>query len=64
MNKWLYRRADKIICVGRDMEEVIKNKLTANTEKVVTIQNWAALEEVAPARRDENQTLKRVESSR
>lgn len=60
MNKWLYRRAAKIITVGRDMEEVIKNKLTKNPEKVVTIQNWAALEEVSPRRRDENELLKEL----
>ena len=60
MNKWLYRRADKIICVGRDMEEVIKNKLKSNPEKVVTIQNWASLEEVSPAHRHENALLKEL----
>ncbi len=60
MNKWLYRRADKIICVGRDMEEVIKNKLESNPEKVVTIQNWASLEEVSPANRHENALLKEL----
>lgn len=60
MNRWLYRRADKIITVGRDMEEVIKNKLDADKEKVVTIQNWASLEEVAPAHRHENALLKEL----
>ena len=57
MNKWLYRRASKIITVGRDMEKVIKNKLSANPEKVVTIQNWASLEEVSPRPREENEIL-------
>ena len=60
LNRWLYRRADKIITVGRDMESVVKNKLKANPEKVLTIQNWASLEEVSPVRRDENGLLQEL----
>lgn len=61
LNKWLYRRADTIITVGRDMEAVVKNKLKANPEKVITIQNWASLEEVSPIRREENELLKELD---
>lgn len=60
LNKWLYARADKIITVGRDMEEIVKTKLLENPEKVVTIQNWASLEEVSVIKRDENELLQEL----
>lgn len=60
MNKWLYRRADTIITVGRDMEKAVRGKLVSNPEKVITIQNWASLEEVSPIRRDESRLLKEL----
>ncbi|REJ79303.1 MAG: glycosyltransferase WbuB [Acidobacteria bacterium] len=60
LNKWLYGGAEKIITVGRDMEEAVALEPGADSERIVTIQNWASLEEVSPTERSENELLKEL----
>lgn len=63
MNGWLYRQAEKVIVVGRDMEELVKRQMGENTNgknKVAVIQNWASLEEVEPLPRASNPLLKEL----
>jgi glycosyltransferase involved in cell wall biosynthesis len=63
LNVWLYREAERIIVVGRDMGELVKNQLNGNLghkTKIEVIQNWASLEEIEPARRDNNELLKEL----
>jgi len=38
---WSYNSADAIITIGRDMSEVIKNKVVSGSLKIKLIQNWA-----------------------
>ena len=63
LNGWLYRGAERVIVVGRDMQELV----AAQTEKgrnqkpeIKVIQNWASLEEVEPMSRQENVLLKEL----
>lgn len=60
MNKRLYRGAAKIIVVGRDMKELLTEKLDGDDTRIVTIPNWAELERVDPAPREENTLLKEL----
>ena len=63
-NGWLYRRAKKIIVVGRDMKELVGGKLIKygvnGSVPVSTIPNWAELEQVEPAPRKENALLEEL----
>ncbi len=60
MNKRLYRGATKIIVVGRDMKELLTEKLDGDDTRIVTIPNWAELERVDPAPREHNALLKEL----
>lgn len=63
-NGWLYRRAKKIIVVGRDMKQMIEQKIGAANAlqriPVEVIQNWAELEQVEPRPRAENPLLEKL----
>jgi colanic acid biosynthesis glycosyl transferase WcaI len=56
-NRWLYKYAAKIIVVGRDMKELLTKKTIGLDVPIVNIPNWAELESVAPAARDDNKLL-------
>lgn len=61
LNGLLYRKAERIVAVGRDMREIVEAQITSAGEDkktlVAVIQNWAALEEVQPLPRDKNELL-------
>jgi len=38
---WSYNSADAIIVIGRDMSEVVSNKILSGPQKITLIQNWA-----------------------
>ena len=56
-NRWLYKYAAKIIVVGRDMYELLMRKTAGLDIPIITIQNWAELESVAPSPRSQNALL-------
>lgn len=71
LNKRLYRRAERIIVVGRDMRELVEAQLNQTNRTndngkpdkkipVDVIQNWASLEEIKPLPRNENKLLKEL----
>lgn len=63
LNRWLYSNAKKIIVVGRDMEDVVSRQLNQKNRtenKIAVIPNWAALEEIEPRPRAENELLKKL----
>lgn len=62
-NRWLYKYAAKIIVVGRDMKTLIERKIEGLDVPVVVIPNWAELETVEPADRNENRLLKELNLS-
>jgi colanic acid biosynthesis glycosyl transferase WcaI len=57
LNNWLYKHASKIIVVGRDMNELVREKTNGLKIPIVFIPNWADLESVYPTPRDENSLL-------
>ena len=59
-NRWLYKHASQIIVVGRDMAEMTKRKTEGLDIPVVTIPNWAELENVSPTARDQNPLIKEL----
>ena len=56
-NRWLYKHASKIIVVGRDMRELLTRKTEGLDIPIVCIPNWAELESVEPASKDDNRML-------
>ncbi len=63
LNRWLYSNAKKIIVVGRDMEDVVRAQLNEKVipdKKIAVIPNWAALEEIEPRPKTENELLKQL----
>ncbi|HUF02552.1 MAG TPA: glycosyltransferase family 4 protein [Aridibacter sp.] len=60
LNRRLYAGAARIITVGRDMEESVAQEPGADRERIVTIQNWASLEEVSPVPKGENELLREL----
>ena len=63
-NDWLYKRAKKIIVVGRDMKQLverkIKNKNGMSRMAIDVIPNWAELEQVEPKPKCENLLLEEL----
>ncbi|QYO67346.1 glycosyltransferase family 4 protein [Leptolyngbya sp. 7M] len=59
-NRWLYKHCAKIIVVGRDMEEMTRHKTHGLDIPIVYIPNWAELETVSPAPREENTLIKEL----
>ncbi len=55
----LYRLVDRIVVLGRDMDQLVRGKLggSAARTKIVIIRNWADLEDVRPAERATNPLL-------
>lgn len=59
-NRWLYKNAARIIVVGRDMEKLIRQKTEGLDSAIAVIPNWAELETVSPATRNENPLVKEL----
>ncbi len=59
-NRRLYNYANKIIVVGRDMQELVERKISGFDIPIEYIPNWAELEQVKPSNREENQLLKQL----
>lgn len=56
-NRWLYKHSQRIIVVGRDMAEKIRQKAAGLDPRIEYIPNWAELETIEPRRREGNQLL-------
>ncbi len=56
-NRWLYKHAEMIVVVGRDMREMVGAKTAGLDLRIETIPNWAELETVEPRPRDGNPLL-------
>jgi len=59
-NHRLYKYANKIIVVGRDMEELVGRKIRGFDIPIECIPNWAELEQVKPLNREENRLLNQL----
>lgn len=47
-------RYQKIVVLGRDMQEVVGAKLSGRADRVAIIPNWGDTDEIAPIRHDDN----------
>jgi glycosyltransferase involved in cell wall biosynthesis len=56
-SRWLYKRADRIVVIGRDMRDLVSSKLLTPTDKIVLIENWAEVEEIAALPREHRPPL-------
>lgn len=56
----LYRTAERIIVLGRDMERLISSKLGAHSGTIVIIPNWADLDEVSITPRAQSRLLEEL----
>jgi glycosyltransferase involved in cell wall biosynthesis len=57
LNTLLYRSANVIVVLGRDMQERIQARLGEHRGRVVVICNWAELDSIHPLPRDETSLL-------
>ncbi len=54
MNKILYRSFERIVVLGRDMDQLVKDKLGRSNKHVTIIPNWADVDLVKPASKANN----------
>lgn len=59
-NRWLYRNADRIIVIGRDMQHLVASKLQTGNERVVIATNWANTEVISTQPRNQNKLLSKL----
>ena len=57
LNRLLYRRATRIVVLGRDMQRLVQRKLPPGDGRVVIIENWADLDAITPLPRAGNPLL-------
>jgi glycosyltransferase involved in cell wall biosynthesis len=57
LNRWVYKYAEKVIVMGRDMHELFTKKTAGLDLTVVTIPNWADLAAIRPTPRETNELL-------
>jgi glycosyltransferase involved in cell wall biosynthesis len=55
--RWLYRRMERVIVLGRDMAVLAAAKMPGREDRIDLIPNWADLELVVPAERHANALL-------
>jgi len=49
LNGWLYRNADRVVVLGRDMERLVRSRMRSDKRHIHVIRNWADLEAVEPS---------------
>jgi colanic acid biosynthesis glycosyl transferase WcaI len=60
LTRLLYRGVERIIVLGRDMEQLVHDKLGHGNERVAVIPNWADLELVSARPREGNALLREL----
>lgn len=58
LSRTLYRNVERIIVLGRDMEQLIRRKIDADRDQIVIIPNWADVDEVLPGQRSQSKLLR------
>ena len=57
---YLFDRCERIVVLGRDMRQLIAQKLNGRGDKIHIIPNWADVADVKPMPRNSNQLLKEL----
>ena len=60
-SRWLYKEAERIVVLGRDMRDLVQNKLDSKQARVVLIPNWGDTDSIRPMRFSENRLLKTMD---
>jgi colanic acid biosynthesis glycosyl transferase WcaI len=60
LTRLLYRRAARVVVLGRDMKELVARRRGGDEDAVVVIPHWGDADEIAPAPRSENELLQRL----
>lgn len=60
VHKQIYRRADRILVLGREMANLIHDKTGNGASRSHLITHWADSDEIAPRQKDENALLKQL----
>ncbi len=56
-SRWLYNSADRIVVLGRDMRDIVVDKLDSRKGRVVIAANWGDTEAIVPQMLCENRLL-------
>lgn len=57
--KWAYNNIDKLIVIGRDMQDIIENKKDISKNKIHYIPNWCNVSEIVPSNKNDNKIVKK-----
>ena len=60
LNRWLYKHANRLVVVGRDMQARVSNKAKGLDVPIVTIPNWSDLDAIVPSDKDSNELLRKL----
>lgn len=58
LNRWLYKQANRLIVIGRDMHELVFVKARDLDVRIVTIPNWSDLHAISPGTKVTNSLLR------
>jgi colanic acid biosynthesis glycosyl transferase WcaI len=57
LHRSLYRNADRVIVLGRDMQRLVQQKLQYHPRQITIITNWADCDEILPLEKNGNPLL-------
>lgn len=60
LNRWLYHNVERIVVLGRDMEQLIARKAKSSRLCLVPIPNWTDGSDITPQPREENPLLREL----
>ncbi len=58
--RWLYRSADRVVVLGRDMAALVATYLDGATTRIALIPNWGDVDEITPGPRKGNALLTKL----
>jgi glycosyltransferase involved in cell wall biosynthesis len=58
VQRTMYHSMDRIVVLGRDMKDLVSSNMTRHRDRIRIIPNWADLEEIRPAAREDNTLLR------
>lgn len=61
---WSYRNCDKLIVLGRDMEDVLSKTIIDGQSKITIIENWCDPKHIIPMKKDDNEIIKKYKLKR
>jgi len=59
-SKWLYERMERVIVIGRDMQELVAARLDDAAERIVLIPNFGDRDQIVPTPKDTNGVLEQL----